>query len=215
MYQANFNYAIKNTFYNSLTFAYFDKPVIFLDLQNDTTKETVSQAKNFTGRNYFYGYTLYIQKQIKQWWNLSFNSQILSTHFESTINGVSFNRDNVVCNFFVNNDFVLPKKFKIQVVGSYNGANIFGINYNKARYRLDIGFRKNLFKDKLSLTLNFADIFYSDVNRSISKFNTQNTYFVSRSDTRRIQFNVNYKFGKVKVQKRDVEIEGSDRLKGK
>lgn len=215
MYQANFNYSIRNTFYNTLTYSYFDKPVIFLDLQNDTTKETVSQAKNFTGNNYYYGYMLYIQKQIKQWWNLSFNGQVFLNHFESEINGISFKRESIVYNFFFNNDIALPKNFKIQIMANYNGPNIFGINYNQPKWRLDIGFRKSLFKEKVNVVLNFADIFFTDVNRSWSRFNTQNTYFMNRSDTRRVQLNVSYKFGKVRVQKRDVMIEGSDRLKGK
>jgi hypothetical protein len=116
----------------------------------------------------------------------------------------------------MNNDFVLGKGFKIQVMSNYNGPNIFGINYNEARWRLDIGFRKSLFNDKMNIVLNFADIFYTDVNRSRSKFNTQNTYFETRSDSRRIQLNVSYRFGKVRVQKREVQIEGSERLnKGK
>jgi hypothetical protein len=213
LYIGNVNYSFKNSIYNTLSYAHFVTPVIYYDLQNDTTKETVSQATNFTGNNYYYGYQLYIQKQIKQWWNLSFNGTAYYTHFEGTIKGNHFERATTTFNLWLNNDLILPKKFKIQIVGSYNAPSIFGINFNGERWRLDIGIKKNLFKDKLSLGVNFADIFYTDINRSRSQFQNQNTYFVSRNDTQRLQFNLNYKFGKIRVQKRDNEVEEGGRLK--
>ena len=216
LYNLNLNYSFKNTIYNTLSYAYFVTPVIYLDLQNDTTKETVSQAKNFTGNNYYYGYSLFIQKQLKQWWNFSFNGTAYYAHFEGTINGNHFERATTTYNLWLTNDFVLPKKFKIQAIAVYNAPSIFGINYNGYHWRLDIGVRKSFLKDKLIVNLNFADIFYTDVNRSLSKFQHQNTYFVSRNDTQRLQLNVNYKFGKIKVQKRELDGEESNRLnKGK
>jgi hypothetical protein len=186
--------------------------LILINFQNDTTKETTSATRNIKD-GYYYSYNLFIQKKISRWWNLTLSGFIYNNNYSGVINGVAFNRGAFAFNSNINNDFVLPKNFKVQVSAFYSGPSVFGITNIKSLWSLDIGVRKTLLNDKLTISASIFDLFYKNVFSMTSKFINQDLVFIAPSDTRRAWVSLLFKFGKIKVQKR--QVNSNDQEKGR
>ncbi len=211
-YNTSLTYSYKQTIFNTFTYTRTDNMLFGYDYQNDTTKETISTIKNITGGNYF-GYTLFIQKGLKKWWNLSASGTVYYTDYYGVVNNTNFSKNLFAYSAFLNNDFVLPKNFKVQCNFFYLGPGISGVGYYKDRWALDIGVRKTFFKNKLTVNLVFFDMFYKNITRMHSVFLNQNYIFNNKDDTRRLWLSISYKFGKLRIQKRDVV--GNEQEKGR
>ncbi len=207
----SFTHGFKHTIYTSLTYVRAKDFMLHYDYQIDSTKETVTTATNMDGNNYHIWGSVYIQKQIKKWWNLSMNAYTGFMHFQGILNGSNFERPVHDYNIWTNNDFSLPKDIKLQVTMFYAGPTAYGVFQNKSKWALDIGLRKNFFKDKLSLNVTMFDVFYKNVEHLTANFQNMNLDFRNPFDTRRVWVFLRYKFGKIKVQKRQVEGNDSEK----
>lgn len=188
---------------NSIGYAHFTQLFSDISYQNDSTKVTTFIPVNLDQCNFFY-YNLFIQKQIKQWWNIEFSLNSFFINYKSRINESTILDVNTLSgNIYFNNDFVLPKKFKIQLTMHYNAPIQSGPNYNKANGSCDFGIKKVLFSDKFSIMFQFLDMFYTDISRTVYDFDNQYYTFNSKDDTRRFRLTLSYKFGKTNIQVKD------------
>lgn len=201
VYNASLTYSFNNILHNTFTYSRFSDLMLSFDFQNDSTKETISTIRNITGSNYF-SYTLFMQRKLKSWMNLTFSGTGFYQDYVGNINGSDINRSAFSYTGFLSNEFLLPKNFKLQLSGMYVGPSVYGIKNIHSRWSLDIGVKKTFLKDKLVLSVAFFDIFYKNVFSVSSKFLNQDFVFINPSDTRRLWLNVSYKFGKIKVQKK-------------
>ena len=89
---------------------------------------------------------------------------------------------------------LLPKeiKFIAQYNGSTTGGNYFYFVANKSfSQSFDISFSKKFLNNQLSVSVNFDDIFNTNI-RGVSSFGT-NISIENKEDTRRFGFTLNYK----------------------
>ncbi|MCW3072418.1 MAG: hypothetical protein JWO44_2308 [Bacteroidetes bacterium] len=203
-YSYNFEgtHGYKRMLYSTLTYTHTTDYILPYDFQNDSTKETTSTVKNISSYNY-YACSVFFQKTALQWWDVTASVSAFYHSFEGKLNGVAINRSSPALIAFVNNDFALSGKFKISLTGQYMSQRVSGIAVINDKWNVDIGVKKSMFNDRLTLQLIFVDLFYTDVYNMTSKFQTQNYSFIDREDTRRVRFALSYKFGKVKIQKQD------------
>ena len=195
---------------NSIGYAHFTQLFSDISYQNDSTKVTTFTPVNLDQSNYYY-YNLFIQKQIKQWWNIEFSLNSYYINYKSKINTSTILDVNTLSgNIYFNNDFVLPKKFKIQLTMHYNAPIQSGPNYNKANGSCDFGVKKTLFKDKFNIMFQFLDMFYTDISRTVYDFDHQYYTFNSKDDTRRFRLTLSYKFGKTNIQVKDKSGNGQE-----
>ncbi len=215
-YSDNFDfvYVYNQWITNSVGFAHFTHLFSDVSFQNDSTKITTFTQINLDHSDYFY-YNLFLQKQLKQWWNIEFSLNIFYVTYKSKIGSSTLNTNAVSSNIYFNNDFILPKNFKIQLTGHYNAPTTYGANHNKANGSCDFGIKKSFYKEKFNVMLQFMDMFYTDISRTAYKFDTQNYTFNSRDDTRRFRLTLNYKFGKmtIRVNEKHSNEQESTRLK--
>ena len=124
--------------------------------------------------------------------------------FQGSSVGTELDRSIVSYRANMNNDIILPKNFKIIVNGFYSGPSIDGARYTSLFWGLNMGIRKTLFKDQLAINVSVSDIFHTSNAYTTSKIEGQEYYLLFQNDTRRLRLNIHYKFGKIKVQKREV-----------
>jgi len=199
---------------NSVGYAYYTQIITGVTLQNDSTKQSLQTQINLSNGNYVY-YNLFIQKQLKQWYSFEFSGNIYFSNFNGSLNSTVIKTSNVAYNLYLNNDFILPKSFKIQLTGRFDGPNTFATTYMKTRGSLDFGVKKTFYKEKLNIMFQFLDMLYTDIDRSEYKFENQYFSYNSKDDTRRFRLTLNYKFGKtnIKVKEKLSNEQETGRLK--
>jgi len=158
---------------------------------------------NIKGANLF-GYNLFIQKDIKPWWNFTLSGLTYFQDYFGKINETGFYSHYIAFEGSINNDIILPGKFKLQVSGFYYSPQVYGIRNYKNVWELDLAIQKKFLKDRLSISLSVFDIFQGNYYRYTTKFQSQDQSSVYRRDTRRVAITASFKFGKVKVQDRTV-----------
>jgi hypothetical protein len=185
---------------NSLSYIQTTNSFYGYSYTNLATKINTDTILNFGSRNNF-AYTLFIQKQIK-WYNIQFTGVGLYRSFTGTLNGENANSQSYFYQLSINNEFNLPKNIKLQLFGYYNSPLKESLQLYKQYGSLNLAVQKTFFDSKLFLSFGCYDIFYTERNASTIKFSNQTTYFQSKSDSRRVRFTLNYKFGKMKFQQK-------------
>ncbi|MCD6019631.1 MAG: hypothetical protein K0S53_2752 [Bacteroidetes bacterium] len=104
--------------------------------------------------------------------------------------------------FNLNQEFYLPKDFKIAVWAGSGSAFQHGPQTYHPRSAEHISIDKGFLKNKLNITLALHDVFYKDYFSYTTKYSDQTSYWEDITDTRRIRFRVSYRFGKMQIQQR-------------
>jgi iron complex outermembrane receptor protein len=184
---------------NSIGYAHFTQLFSDITLQNDSTKISTFIPVNLDESDYYY-YNLFLQKQLQSWWNAEFSLNIYYTSFKSKVGEAFLNTSTVSSNIYFNNDFILPKGFKLQLTVHYNAANRYAANYNKSNGNCDFGIKKAFMKGQFNVMFQFLDMFYTDISRTVYDFDNQYYTFDSYNDTRRFRLTLNYKFGRMNIR---------------
>ncbi len=179
---------------------------------NVATKINTDTNVNIGVRNHL-AYTLFIQKQIK-WYNFQFTAIGMYRNFTGTLNGENANSQSFFYELNLNNEFNLPKDFKVQLFANYNSPLNESLQLYKESASFNLAIQKTFFNNNLSLSLGFYDMFYTEITASTTTFSNQTTYFQLKSDSRRFRLTLNYKFGKMKFQQKSKRsnAEESNRL---
>ncbi len=165
--------------------------------------DTISNLPSFTN-----GYvSLSAQNRIK-WY--SFQTYVVVTR--QTFQGKLINQDvtseTYQFYFNLNQEFYLPKNFKLQMWASYGSPFRHGPQVYLERSAVHLSINKSFLNQKLNFTLAFNDILYKDYFSYTTTYSDQNFYQKDLSDSRRVRLTVSYRFGKMQIQQR-VKQEGS------
>lgn len=209
-----FTHGYKGSIYNTLTYFTITDNLFFYPVQNDSTKESIHKVDNLKNSNINIGsYSLFIQKEIKKWWMLSFNGSINFVSFSGTIDGLIYSGASFPVYLYANNRFVFPKKWVLEQSAFLHAPGMVGIYDNAPRWGANLAVRKTFFKDKLNISFGVNDIFYTNVVRTRVIFQNQNTDLYSTFDQRRFTVGVNYNFGKIKVQQRKTKSNDEEKAR--
>ena len=205
-------YVYNQTIYNTIGYSINNNHIVNIDLKLDSTNLVTNTMTNINSYEVIY-YSLYYQKEIRSWWNTSVSSDIYTQTFKGNVNNTSFNRTNITYQAVVNNDFLLFKKYKLMINGYYFSPSIYGTTKSSNFWWVDVGLKKSYLKDKLTFNLTFSDIFHTNNYSTVIQFQNQNNYYKGVKDTRRISFSVIYKFGKLKIDGRQVQSNDSEKAR--
>jgi len=84
----------------------------------------------------------------------------------------------------------------------YNHKNLYGVTLMKSDYNLSLGLQKSLFNKKATFTINVSDLFWKAYPRGITHFGNVNEYWTAKRDTRVVNANFNWRFGKGQMRTR-------------
>lgn len=141
------------------------------------------------------------QKRIK-WYSFQTYGVAMYQAFFGELKGENVTSHTVNYYFNLNQEFYLPKDFKIGIWAGKGSAFQHGPQTYHARSAVHISIDKGFFNNKLNVTLALHDVFYKDYFSYTTKYSDQSSYWYDRMDTRRFRIRINYRFGKMKIEQR-------------
>ncbi|MGZ3884573.1 MAG: TonB-dependent receptor domain-containing protein [Bacteroidia bacterium] len=210
----NLDYVFNHFFTTSIGYVRTMNGFYSFSRTNDSTKINADTIMNLGVRDNL-SLTLFIQKQLVKWYNLQLSVSGSYRDFTGSLNGDNLSTTGYFVHIYMNNEFILPKEFKLQLSVYYTSPVKDGPLFYAPTSNVSLALRKSFFQGKLNLVLNVNDLFFANVFGVTTTFSTQSTYFLIYNDTRRVGLSVNYRFGKLRLQqhlKRSNEEE-SNRLK--
>jgi hypothetical protein len=96
--------------------------------------------------------------------------------------------------------FKFKKGWAAEISGIYRSKSLEGVIYIQPMKQVNVGFSKNVLKDKGSLRLSVRDIFAGAVFNGYSKYGTVDAKFKNVNDSRAVSLTFTYRFNKGKLK---------------
>lgn len=156
-----------HSFYGGVYYRYTTDATerITLPPVNDTT---FSKPVNL-GIERFYGVEFNISKDFTKWWTVNGNANFFRAITEGEFEGQTFDRDTYTWNSRVSNRFSLGRRTNLQATVFYRAPQQTTQGRSEAFYTFDLGFTKDILKNKATFSLNVRDVFNTRIFRSISE----------------------------------------------
>jgi len=148
----------KTSFYTSVYYRQINdviKRISFLD--------TISGVSNMTSQNLTkgisYGVDFILEQEILKWWRINANFSYFRTMIEGNSIDGNISTDNYSWTSKLNSTMNLGKSLSIQISANYRAPIITPQGKMFETYSADIAVKKDLFKDKFSVSVRVSDIF--------------------------------------------------------
>ena len=215
-YSHNFemNHIFKNDY--QFTFGYSRTIDIFQQIfeQDEVTRTTTTYSSNLD-KSQDFNFRTMIPVEIRPWWNASNMLQANHKKWTSMIGEAKLDVSQFSYMFRTQQNLVLPKGFKVEVVGMYLGPQLFGQARIKSFGWVDAGITKSFKDEKLTMTLNGTDLFRSQIIRADIQFDQIDTSFRQYRSNQGFRLTLRYKFSKgesFRVSERSGSTEERNRL---
>jgi len=143
-----------------------------------------------------YGFEFIARNDLLKWWNLTSNlnfyrTVILGNNLSGELNNAGYSWSAKILS-----NMTVWKNMIIQISGTYQAPSAIAQGTQKEMYAMDIGLRKDLLKQKMTLSLNVSDIF--DTRQVITNTSAEDfTQYSFRKRESRIAFlGLTYRLGK-------------------
>ncbi|MEJ8801858.1 outer membrane beta-barrel family protein [Pontibacter sp. H249] len=193
------NYTYKSFQLLSISFLETNNFVTSVIDQNDETKVSISRPENLSKATYL-SLSSGGMMPITNWWNTSLQLSGSFNRINTPISGIDYNQEQLSWQASAEQNFQLPKDYKLQLSGYYSSPSVQGLYNVKANFQLDLGARKSFWDDKATVSVKLSDIFDSSRSRSTLKYNNVDMYWKNQWESRRLNLTFNYKFGNSKVK---------------
>ncbi|MEO6347186.1 MAG: outer membrane beta-barrel family protein, partial [Aquaticitalea sp.] len=145
-----------------------------------------------------------------KWWSVYFSLNAYKSIYEATNEDFLSTEQNTL-SLYAQNTFKITKSFSAEVSGWYSSPSVWGGTYEtKSLGSLNIAFQKKFLEDALTARLGFNDILYTSPWRGTTQFGELRIDGNGGNDSRQVQFNLTYNFGRNDIKKarnRDTGIE--------
>ncbi len=207
---ASFVHTFKEIIYSTIGISTVKNIMLYADRQLDSSKLLIASINNLQNAKSYY-YSLYIQKSVMSWWNLTVYACPFYFNYSGKLNNAQLYSQYFGFESSVNNDIILPKKYKLQINGIYNAPIIYGYYKYKSIWSVDLAIQKKLIKDKLTINLTLNDLFLTYKYNFTAMYQNINQRFLNNMDTRRILLTISYNFGKLKVENRKINTNDDEK----
>jgi hypothetical protein len=203
----------KKTYILTLYYDY-DKDLVseipILDAENGTTIYTIGNIDH--GQTAYA--TLLVPVKFTKWWDSQNTASFSYSELETTTENGALQNSNVSYTLQSNHTMKLPANVKMELNLMYQSPEINGLYLMDALSRVDIAFRKSIFKKKLDITLKGNDLFKgyrlrwtTDINGNKNDFDQ---YFRLRSIA--ISLRYNFSHGEKTKNSQNKSIEEMNRI---
>lgn len=187
-----------------------------IEPSDENERATVLRQQNLaTSRNYSLNISAPVN--ILKWWSTYSSLTVNRTEFESALKFDQLSIGITTVNVFIQNNFMLPKKFKLEVSGWYNSPQLWaGTLRTSSLYSIDIGVQKAVFKDRGNINVGISDIFRTQQWTGGTNFNDVRLRIGGAWDSHRLNVGFTYRLGNdnVKMRRRSTGLEDeSSRIK--
>jgi len=164
-----------------------------------------------------YGLELISRNDLCKWWNLTSNFNFFRTVIIGNNNAGELNNAGYSWSAKILSNMTVWKNMMIQVAGTYQAPTVIAQGSLLEMYVFDIGFKKDLLKQKMTLSANLSDIFNSRQMVSVTSASDFSQYSLRKRESRIAFITLTYRFGtadlssKIKAAKiKDAEPEITD-----
>ena len=201
------NYELKYILNGSTTFGAsysksVDNIVNIIELDRNDPSRIFVNFRNMATREY-YALNVSTPTNIKKWWNGFINLTLFQSTFNADFPEFSFNlKTPVSINLFAQQTFTLGKGWTFEASGWYNSRTLSDNGFDVIPMgSLDVGIQKKILDGNGSLKLSYSDLFLTanwvGFNDAVDGLIVHT--FTER-ETRILQLNFNYRFGKNRVK---------------
>ncbi|NTW31860.1 MAG: TonB-dependent receptor [Bacteroidetes bacterium] len=169
-----------------------------------------STARNIS-KGISYGLEFVLSREFVKWWKVNATFSYFKTIMKGTTDGTDLTNSNYSWTAKLNSNTTIFKNLDIQLLGNYRAPMVTLQGSMKAMYFADIAIKKDLFKNKLNVTLRLSDIFKTmkfEMESSGSNFIIQN---MRKRQSRVLYFGLTYKInGEAKTKEKKKMIENDN-----
>ncbi|PQJ31454.1 TonB-dependent receptor [Nonlabens arenilitoris] len=205
----NLGWNYKNELFVDAYYLHTSDMINSVAFQNNDTNVLVQQSINL---NYEFQYSVdaTIYKMLNENW-LTYTS-ISAFYMENEINAsqspLNVQKSNTT-GFFIDttNIFDLSKDgtFKMNVNATYVSSILFGTYKYENMLMSSIGVSKSLWNNRAILTASFSDIFLSQNQPFVTRYQNQDNRELTLPETQLLSIGFTYKFGNFRLENRDAE----------
>lgn len=166
-------------------------PVNSVTLLDDAGISHMAPQNMSSSQNYGLEFTF--EQAVTNWWKINGNTSFFKNAITGNVEGNS--ADNYSYLGRLNSSWTPSKSLTFQLIANYAGPIVGVYSRMEPQYSIDCAVKKDLLKNKLSLTLRASDVFNSLKNCYTawgSNFTADNW---RKTETRVIYFSVSYSFG--------------------
>ncbi len=209
-----FTYTYKNAYSFFIGHENLNNNYTHLVFQDDSTKISTYKASNFKVRNNL-NLGVNINKDLFKWWTISYNAQYTFFKYNSVVNDLPFVVTSHKFYIALDNTFILPKDFMINVFAFYTSPFYDATDIMKSDGMVNISISKSFLDKRLKIRLAGNDIF------GTKNFNFNTNYFnvnsISRNkwSSRFFSLSVSYNFQKGKKFKNTQNIKSNEAEKSR
>lgn len=167
--------------------------------QNDQTKESITTYQNLGSAQSFLA-TSSGTFNIKKWWNVNYQLAASFDRVNTVVAGNPFSSRRLAWSISGDQNFYLPKNFKIQLTGEYDSPSINGLAHVLSSSEVDLASSKTFLDKKMTLSFKVRDIFFQSRYRSILQYGNVNTRWNNEYESRRFTLGLTYNFGNTKLK---------------
>jgi hypothetical protein len=196
-YSTNFemNHVVNGSLQFTLGYSVTEDAFMQVFVQDQEDRTTTTFTDNFDKtRNA--NFRAMVPVEIKKWWNTSNMLQVNYNQFQSQIGEDMLDVGQVSYMVRTQQNFTLPKGFKLELMGMYIGPQLWGQGQIGGFGWVDAGVTKSVMKDKLSISVNGTDIFRSQVIYADVKFAEIDTNFRQYRSNQGVRFTLKYNFAR-------------------
>lgn len=192
-----FTYTYKNAYSFFIGHENLNNNYTHLIFQDDSTKISTYRASNFKVRNNL-NIGVNINKELFKWWTISYSAQYTFFKYNSIVNNSPFIVTSHKFNISLDNTFILPKDFTINVFGFYTSPHYDATDIMQSDGMLNISVSKAFFDKKLRIRLAGNDILGTKNMSYTTNFFNVNSKTTNRWSSRFFSLSVTYNFQKGK-----------------
>jgi hypothetical protein len=163
--------------------------------QNEEARSSTLYTANFDKTKNF-NFQGVVPVELAKWWNTSNLVQLNYNKFKSLIGKDLLDISQLSYVLRTQHNFSLPKGFKMELVGTYLGPQIWGMGEVRGFGWVDAGITKSVMKDKLSLSINGGDLFRTQWVRASVNFAAIDTRILQYQNEQSVRFTLRYNFSK-------------------
>jgi len=196
-YSTNFemNHVVNGSYQFTVGYSVTEDAFMQVFVQDQENRTTTTYTDNFDQtRNA--NFRAIVPVEIKKWWSTSNMLQVNYNQFQSQIGDDMLDVGQVSYMVRSQQNFTLPKGFKMEVMGMYIGPQLWGQGQIGGFGWVDAGVTKSVMKDKLSISVNGTDLFRTQVIYADIEFADIDTHFRQYRSNQGIRFTLKYNFAK-------------------
>jgi len=208
-HNVNLEHFFNNSIGNSIAYTHINNSIFGYSQTLDSTNINVDTIINFANRDML-TYTLFIQMQFSKFYRMQFTGMGIYSGFNGYVGEALISTQATAVSLTMNNDFMLPNKYKVQLSMKLQTPFREGIQYSSSRGSINLAVRKKLLKDKMSVVVGIYDLLYTDFGSITIDLPNQTSLHRQKRDSRRVMFSIMYNFGNMKIERKNITEKDED-----